>query len=122
MPGTALKQDITDKAIQIGFDKVGFVRVRLEDEDAHLNEWLNRGYHGEMQWMEHLPERRTNAALSLPGAQTIVCCALNYYQGPPESRPLDGVISSYARGVDYHRVLKEKLSALARFIEDIGKR
>jgi epoxyqueuosine reductase len=47
-----------------------------------------------------------------------VCCALNYYQGPPASRPLHGVISAYARGDDYHAVLEERLRAVANFIEE----
>jgi len=63
------------------------------------------------------PERRTDAARSLPSAQTLVCCALNYYQGPPAPIPRRGVISSYARGVDYHRVREKKLNVVADFIE-----
>ena len=113
-----LKEVIANKAYAVGFSKVGFTDARLEREEAHLNEWLRRGYHGEMGWMERAPERRTDGARVLPEARTLVCCALNYYQGPPTDEPLAGVISSYARGTDYHDVLQEKLEQLASFIEE----
>lgn len=118
MSGQHLKDAIAEKAYALGFSKVGFARARLEREDAHLNEWLRRGYHGEMRWMERAPERRSDGALVLPETRTLVCCALNYYQGPPPTdAPLAGVISSYARGTDYHDVVREKLEQLASFIE-----
>ena len=113
-----LKEAIAQKAYAVGFSKVGFTHARLEHEDAHLNEWLRRGYHGEMRYMERAPERRTDGARVLPEARTLVCCALNYYQGLPADEPLGGVISSYARGTDYHDVVQEKLEQLASFIED----
>ena len=113
-----LKEAIRKKAYAVGFSKVGFTHAGLEREEAHFTEWLRRGYHGEMRWMERAPERRTDGARMLPGARTLVCCALNYYQGPPVDEPLAGVISSYARGTDYHDVLKGKLEQLASFIEE----
>ncbi len=112
-----LKRAIVDKAHAVGFEKVGFTRAQLDDETPHLAEWLRRGFHGEMRWMERDPERRTDAARNLPNTQTLVCCALNYYQGPPESRPGTGIISSYARGSDYHAILQQKLEDVADFVE-----
>jgi epoxyqueuosine reductase len=117
MTPTELKHAITTKARALGFEKVGFTRARLDEEAPHLDEWLRRGYHGEMRWMERDPARRTDASRNLANAHTLVCCALNYYQGPPRSRPMHGVISSYARGDDYHLVLESKLKELADFIE-----
>jgi len=117
MTPAELKHAIADRARLAGFDKVGFTRARLDDEAPHLEEWLDRGYHGEMRWMERDPARRTDAARILENTHTLVCCALNYYQGPPASRPVHGVISSYARGDDYHDVLKSKLQTVADFIE-----
>lgn len=68
--------------------------------------------------MGRSPDRRTDAGSSLRRAETVVCCALNYYLGGPRPAPANrGVISAYARGEDYHRVLGEKLEALAHFIE-----
>jgi epoxyqueuosine reductase len=112
-----LKRAIIDTARGVGFEKVGFARAQLDEEAPHLAEWLHRGYHGEMRWMERDPLRRTDAGRILPGTQTLVCCALNYYQGPPEPLPGRGVISSYARGRDYHGVLQQKLEVVAEFVE-----
>jgi epoxyqueuosine reductase len=113
-----LRGAIAEKAKAVGFDKVGFAPARISASDDPLKEWLERGYHGEMAWMARAAERRTDASLSLGGALTLVCCGLNYYPGAPVEAPAGfGVISSYARGEDYHRVLEEKLKDVAAFIE-----
>ncbi len=116
--GTKLRDAIISYAVDLGFSKVGFAKARLDEEAPRLSEWLHHGHHGEMGWMAQAPERRWDARASLPGAATVICCALNYYQGapfPPEG--LSGVISSYARGDDYHGLMESKLRALAAFIE-----
>jgi epoxyqueuosine reductase len=114
-----LRASITDKALAVGFDRVGFAPARIPASTARLEEWLDRGYHGEMSWMSRARERRVDASQSLPGALSLVCCALNYYQGPAvEPFPGTGTVSSYARGTDYHEVLDAKLSELAAFIEE----
>lgn len=116
--GNDIKDAIAARARDAGFEKVGFTRARLDEHGARLEEWLRRGYHGEMRWMERDPARRTDATRILDDASTLVCCALNYYQGPPSPRPMRGVVSSYARGDDYHDVLRAKLERVARFIEN----
>jgi epoxyqueuosine reductase len=116
--GTKLRDAIVSHAVDLGFSKVGFAKARLDEEAPRLSEWLHHGHHGEMGWMARAPERRWDTRASLPGAATVICCALNYYQGtpvPPEG--LSGVISSYASGDDYHDLMESKLRALATFIE-----
>jgi epoxyqueuosine reductase len=113
-----LREAITERATAVGFDKVGFAPARLPESDAPLQSWLERGYQGEMAWMARAPERRTDASRSLDGTLTLVCCGLSYYRGTPvDAPPGFGVISSYAQGEDYHRVLGEKLKEVAAFIE-----
>ncbi|HXV62913.1 MAG TPA: tRNA epoxyqueuosine(34) reductase QueG [Vicinamibacteria bacterium] len=113
-----LRRAILDRGIELGFSKIGLAPARLHDAAPRLQEWLERGYAGEMRYMGRSPDRRTDAGSSLRRAETVVCCALNYYLGAPGPAPANrGVISAYARGEDYHRVLGEKLDALARFIE-----
>jgi epoxyqueuosine reductase len=113
-----LRDAIADKARSVGFDKVGFAPVRLPESSPRLREWLERGYHGAMTWMARTPERRADASLSLEGAQSLVCCGLSYYRGAPVEAPRGfGLISSYAQGEDYHRVLEKKLKEVAAFIE-----
>jgi epoxyqueuosine reductase len=114
----ALAKAIAERARDVGFDKVGFAPVRVPESGSRLGEWLARDFHGEMAYLERRAERRSDASLSLEGARTVVCLALNYYQGAPvPAREGHGVISSYARGEDYHGVLERKLGEVAAFIE-----
>ena len=118
MTAADLREAIVGKAKAVGFDKVGFAKARISEADDALKEWLARSYHGEMAWMARAAERRTDASRSLEGTLTVVCCGLNYYAGAPATAaPGFGVISSYAAGEDYHRVLEEKLKDVAAFIE-----
>ncbi len=115
----AVKQRIRERGLALGFDKIGFARADLPDEAPRLSEWLEHGHHGEMHWMLKEPPRRTDASRSHPGTKTVICCALNYFQGEAETHPAEkGVISAYAGGEDYHRVLGRKLEALATYIRD----
>jgi epoxyqueuosine reductase len=114
-----IKQKIREHGLALGFDKIGFAPAILTDEAPRLLEWLERRLHGEMQWMLKEPPRRTDANRSFPGTKTVICCGLNYFQGGAEIHPPDkGVISAYARGENYHRVLERKLDALASYIRD----
>jgi epoxyqueuosine reductase len=116
-----LREAIAAKAKAAGFDKIGFAPARLADSDEPLKEWLERGCHGEMAWMARASERRTDASRSLEGTLSVVCCGLNYYRGAPvEAPPGFGVVSSYAQGEDYHRVLEGKLREVAAFIEALA--
>src|SRR5438270_13927136 len=77
--GAAASALIKNCALQLGFQKVGIVRVEaLNDEAAYLQRWLVRGFHGEMKWMEREPERRTDPRRIFPGACSVVVVALNY--------------------------------------------
>ncbi len=112
-----IKRTIRSQGLALGFDKVGFAPAHIPKESPHLAEWLERHYQGEMKWMAKEPSRRTDAGRSLSRAGTVVCCAFNYYQGPaPDPSPLKGVISTYARGEDYHTVVGKKLELLADFV------
>jgi len=119
--GFELKRAISEKALAIGFDKVGFAAAQIDAETPRFAEWLSRDFHGEMGWMAREPSRRTDATRSLPGTATVICCAFNYYQGVGSSAPLEGVISSYARGDDYHLVVTKKLEELAAFVEQAAQ-
>ncbi|MDT5155666.1 MAG: epoxyqueuosine reductase, partial [Acidobacteriota bacterium] len=108
-------------ALALGFEKVGVVRAEaLDEERARLEEWLARGNHASMRWMERAVERRTDPTELLPGARTVVAVALNYYTPHTHSNaPSTGKISRYAWGDDYHDVLGERLKALLAFVREI---
>lgn len=106
-------------AYHLGFHRVGIVDLRTYRDDhpsgtAALRRWLGQGYHADMAWMGD--PRRQNLQTVLPGAQSVIAVALNYYVAtPPRNRP--GKIARYGWGRDYHRVLGKRLKALGQWLQ-----
>jgi epoxyqueuosine reductase len=104
----------------MGFSKIGFVRAEvMSEQEAHLREWLSRGYHGEMKWIERDPAQRADPRQLFPQARSVVVVAMNYYT--PHQHSVGGAtgkVSRYAWGDDYHDVVGEKLRALLIWIKD----
>ena len=120
----SLSDNIKQKAIEIGFHKVGIVGAdALSEERSHLEQWLARGYQGEMKWMQREPEKRSDPRILFPPAKSVIVVGLNYYT--PHKHEIDqnsGKISRYAWGDDYHDVLNEKLRILLEWIKTQGRR
>lgn len=95
----------------LGIHKLGVSSSALIASD-HIGEWLDRGYQGEMSYMARNQDKRLDPGKLLPGAKSVISVFVNYHQEEQYSH-LDGVISKYARGVDYHKILKDMLHALA---------
>lgn len=96
-----------------GLDRVGVAEAAPTGEAARLDEWLGRGYHGGMTWIERWREKRTDPRELVPGARAVVSAALNYYRpAPREAGAGEGRVARYAWGEDYHRVLRDKLRAV----------
>ncbi len=127
-PLTAL---IKEAARNLGFDVVGistlpFNTVPTPDERERstpnrlldrLNEWLGRGFHATMAWMTRDPERRAEPALVLPGCRSIISVGMNYYTNQrADERPGNGRIARYAWGLDYHKILGDRLTKLSERI------
>jgi epoxyqueuosine reductase len=117
---SVLSRKIKERAREVGFDSVGIIPARaLEHERERLHEWLGRGLHGEMKWMEREPEKRTDPRLLLPSARSVVVVALNYYTPHQHTNdPTKGKISRYAWGDDYHEVVGSKLKSLLAWIKE----
>lgn len=93
----------------------------LEEEAPRLEEWLKRGYQGEMAWMENHFDKRLDPRKLVEGAQSVVSVLLNYYPEKQQSDPAAPKLAKYAYGEDYHFVIKRKLKDLLRFIRsEIG--
>jgi epoxyqueuosine reductase len=104
-------------AREIGFDKVGITPAGPAPGGEHLTTWLKRRYHAKMKWMTNNVPRRLDPRNVLPGAQSIICLAVNYYT--PHERDVDeSKISRYAWGTDYHHTLGEMLKQLIARIAD----
>ena len=110
-------------AKQLGFMYCGISKAeQLQQEARHLEEWLNRGMHGKMQYMENHFDMRIDPRILVPGAKSVVSLLFNYHNPDKQSDPESPKISSYAYGKDYHFVIKEKLFALLeRLREEVGE-
>jgi len=109
---------IKDEAVRLGFDLVGVARVQPSENARFYEHWIATGYHGEMGYLARRDavERRLRPP---PDFHSAVVVALNYYTG---ENARDGIIARYARGRDYHKVIKAKLLSLLRFVEnEIGR-
>lgn len=116
----SLTDRIKAYARSLGFDWVGITPVAPAPHASAYREWLNRGFAGEMAYLERHAERRQHPARILPGARSLIVAAMNYYvpeTDRPDEHGLFGVIARYARGADYHDVMAEKLRAVLTFIQ-----
>jgi len=117
------KAAIRDRALALEFDAVGFAAPDIGAEaERHLGEFLARGHHGHMGWLAGTAGRRASPARLWPEARSVVVVGANY---GPAGDPLEllarrerGNVSVYARGRDYHDVLKKRLRALARWMHE----
>jgi epoxyqueuosine reductase len=111
-------QIVKVKAKELGFDFCGISRAEfLEDEAPILDKWLRKNYNGKMAYMANHFDKRLDPRLLVDGAKSVITVIMNYY--PKEFLPEqdnDIKISKYAYGIDYHFVLKEKLSLLMQEI------
>jgi len=113
-----LSQLIKQQALELGFDEVGISAANRLDKDAEqLEKWLEKGFQGDMSYLERNKEKRYDPRLLLEGTQSIVSVLYNYF--PEEQLTTDDnyKISKYAYGQDYHTVIREKLYELLAFVE-----
>ena len=109
---------IHSRAEILGFDRCGIARCRpLEERRGLLERWLAQGRHGGLTYMERNLDKRIDPALLVEGARSVVVCAISYNR--PPAAGVASRIASYARGRDYHPVLKEKLHELLAYIRDL---
>lgn len=108
---------IKQRGRELGFSRVGIARAdELTEERKQLREWLNRGYHGEMSYMENFFEKRTDPRLLVEGSKSIIVLAYNYHS-PVNRTPETYKISQYAYGQDYHWIMKRNLKELLADID-----
>ena len=116
LPGNSLK--IKEKALALGFLQAGIARADHLPEDAkRLREWLGKGYHGSMAYMENHSEKRVDPRRLVEGARSVVVVLQNYCTRQKQLDSEAPIISKYAYGKDYHRLLKKKLRTLYAYME-----
>lgn len=115
-----LTEAIKQAALQIGFDAVAIARAEpLDHEMVHYREWLDRGYHGTMAYMERNLESRRDVTGIVEGARSVVVVAKNYFTPHEHDAERPGKIARYAWGDDYHVVIPPMLDELNTVIETL---
>ena len=116
-------QLIKQKAEKFGFQSCGISKAEfLEEEAPRLETWLNKGYHGEMKYMENHFDKRLDPTLLVDGAKSVISLSYNYFPKVKIDEINNFKISKYAYGEDYHEVIKDILkNMVAELQEEIGE-
>ncbi len=119
-----LTRRIKTEAARLGFSATGITGIRPSDHAAFYRRWLEAGYHGDMHYLgrSDAVRRRLQPERAHPELKSAIVVALHYDAAPTDDDAADGptvgIIARYARGRDYHRVIKGKLTALLHWLED----
>ena len=109
---------IVEAAERTGFDACGIAHATaLEEESAHVEQWLEEGREGEMGYLTRNKEKRYDPRLLVEGTKSIVTVLYNYYPKQQLGDSEHYKIAKYAFGADYHEVLKRKMRQLLERIE-----
>ena len=110
---TPVKQDVIDFALALNIDLIRFSEALiLKHEQIRFESWVGKGFNAGMGWLERSVEKRFNPALLFEGAKTVISIAVSY-----NSDIAPGIISRYAAGADYHKVINSKLNQIASFMK-----
>ncbi|HYD57786.1 MAG TPA: tRNA epoxyqueuosine(34) reductase QueG [Burkholderiales bacterium] len=120
MDYAALAQRIKQWGAELGFQAVGIADADLSAAEPRLLEWLGQGWHGEMEYMARHAGLRARPASLHPGTLRVISCRMDYLNDAPQgidSNSGRAAIARYARGRDYHKVLRSRLQRLCDRIE-----
>lgn len=103
----------------LGFDFVGISKAEFMEEEARrVEDWLNQGFHGRMQYMENHFDKRVDPTKLVPGAKSVISLAYNYFPTESQEDPEAPKLARYAYGEDYHFVVKRKLKTLMENLQE----
>jgi epoxyqueuosine reductase len=118
--------------LELGFSQIGVAGVDLSSAEPGLSAWLSNGFHGEMDYMHVHGMKRARPAELVPGTVSVITARMDYLpSATPQDwqqveferlrRPGEGIVSLYARGRDYHKVLRSRLQKLSdRLAQELG--
>lgn len=109
----ALEQALERQAYALGFDLFGVATLGPAETAAAFDEWVQRGYAGDMHYLERGAEKRHDTRRPFQGATSAIVVAMQYGGAEPT-----GPVARYARGEDYHDVMEARLRALHRWLEE----
>lgn len=122
MTESTRSRKLKEWAIEEGFDRAGVARLDRTARGAEYGEWLARGDHAGMSYLERRFEARVDPRTLFPGACSVLCVALQYYPlsgAIPKGGDLWPRVARYAQGRDYHLVMEKRLKRLSVRIEEV---
>jgi len=129
MTPAELKVALRAEILRLGFNDMGVTPAGLSDPGGHLQRWLDAGMHGNMSYLaRNVGERLDTRQLCRGRAKTVVMLTTPYRHATPDDAPasrdrhdarpaLQGRVSRYASGRDYHRVIQKRLRKLRRWFD-----
>jgi epoxyqueuosine reductase len=110
-------------AHELGFQQAGISNIDLSEHETHLLNWLGKGFHADMEYMQRHGTRRSRPQELVPGTIRVISVRMDYF--PPAGEPPENVldqdglayVSRYALGRDYHKIIRKRLQQLAGRIE-----
>ena len=107
---------------ELGFSLIGITDIDLSQDQRYLEKWLEKDYHGEMKYMERHGKKRSQPAELVEGTKRIISLSMNYL--PENYNGLEllkedkkAFVSGYARGRDYHKIMRLRLKKLVSKIK-----
>ncbi|MFA5982433.1 MAG: tRNA epoxyqueuosine(34) reductase QueG [Methylococcaceae bacterium] len=118
-----LSQQIKQWGLDLGFQQIGIADTHLEQAEIHLQNWLAKQFHGDMDYMHRHGLKRSRPALLEPGTLSVISVRMDYLPEPSQALtanlddPSAAYISRYALGRDYHKLMRNRLQKLADKIQ-----
>jgi epoxyqueuosine reductase len=105
-------------AREAGFRRCGIAGVDLDEDETHLRDWLARGLHGSMDWMARHGDKRARPGELIPGTLRVISVGMDYGRDPAQAwdtleQGERAYVARYALGRDYHKLMRNRLQALA---------
>jgi epoxyqueuosine reductase len=132
LDGPTLLAQLREWGRALGFSQIGVAGIDLHEAEPRLAAWLNNGWHGDMDYMAAHGMKRARPAELVAGTLSVITARLDYLPRTTEpgwqeierrrlGDPGAAAVSIYARGRDYHKVLRQRLRALAdRLADEVG--
>lgn len=121
---SALARRVRTLASELGFQRCGITGIELGEDEAHLRDWLAEGLYGTMEWMARHADKRASPGELIPGTLRVISVGLDYGRNDDDEAwaTLDDAgrayVARYALGRDYHKLMRQRLQALAHRIQD----
>ena len=118
-----IKTQLNNWAQTLGFQRCGVASVHVGQHAQHLQNWLAQHFHADMTYMERHADLRCDPTALLPGTLRIIMVRMNYWPNASDAwqqlnTPNQAYIARYALGRDYHKLMRKRLTQLAKQLEN----